>query len=141
MKTTLLSKVLPSALLLALSATSAFAHHSAIQFDFTVEKDYTGVVKQFAAKNPHMILVLEVKDASGATKEIEFEGHSTNNMYRNGYRKGMINVGDTVTAHVAPLKDGTDGGYVTAAVTAKGEEFGMISRARGEAARAQAEGR
>lgn len=141
MKTTLLSKVIPATLLLAFASTVALAHHSAIQFDFTVEKDYTGVVKEFAAKNPHMILVLETKDKNGATAQIEFEGHSTNNMYRNGYRKGMINVGDTVTVHVAPLKDGTDGGYVTAAVTAKGEDFGMVSRARGEAARAQAEGR
>jgi hypothetical protein len=142
MKTKLLSTILPASVLsLAFAASAAFAHHSAIQFDFATEKDYTGVVKQFAAKNPHMILVMEVKDDKGATQEIQFEGHSTNNMYRNGYRKGMINVGDTVTVHVAPLKDGTPGGYVTSAVTAKGEDFGMQSRARGEATRAQAEGR
>ena len=36
-----------------------------------------------------MRLVLQVKDAKG-DREIEFEGHSTNNMYRAGYRANMI---------------------------------------------------
>ena len=43
-------------------------------------------VKDFAAINPHMRLVVELKDAKG-TREVRFEGHSTNNMYRSGYRK------------------------------------------------------
>jgi hypothetical protein len=41
----------------------------------------------------------------------------------------MIQVGDTITVYVAPLRDGSDGGYVTAAVTAKGVRFGAVSAA------------
>ena len=62
-----------------------------------------GVVLKFQAINPHMRLVLRVTDAKG-TREIEFEGHSTNNMYRAGYRDKMIQVGDTITVYVAPLQ-------------------------------------
>jgi hypothetical protein len=58
-----------------------------------------------------MRIVLEVTDAKG-TREIGFEGHSLNNMYRGGYRNGMIKYGDKITVFVAPLKDGSGSGYV-----------------------------
>jgi hypothetical protein len=104
--------------------TSVAAHHSAAQFDFGKPVQVSGVVKKFQAINPHMRLVLEVTDAKGK-RDIEFEGHSTNNMYRAGYRNKMICVGDKITVTIAPLRDGSDGGYVTAAETAKGQRFGM----------------
>ena len=116
----------------ALVGVPASAHHSAIQFDFTKSVPIKGVVIKFEAINPHMRMILRVTDAKG-TRDIEVEGHSTNNMYRAGYRDKMIQVGDTVTVYVAPLKDGSDGGYVTAATTAKGTRFGVVSRAIREA--------
>ena len=118
-------------------APSLAAHHSAAQFDFGKTAQVTGVVKKFQAINPHMRLVLEVTDAKG-TREIEFEGHSTNNMYRAGYRNNMIKLGDKITVTIAPLRSGEDGGYVTAAVNSKGQAFGM--GAQGLAERAKAEG-
>ena len=129
-----------TAALLALWATAVAAHHSAQQFDFGRSVAIAGVVKRFQSINPHMRLVLAVSDAKG-TREIAFEGHSTNNMYRSGYRDGMIKVGDKITVYVAPLRDGSDGGYVTAATTADGKRFGAQSRAEQEAERAKAEGR
>ena len=117
--------------LLVFGATLA-AHHSAVQFDFTRTVSVTGTVMKFRAINPHMQLVLHVKDAKGE-RDIEFEGHSTNNMYRSGYRDNMIKVGDTITVSIAPLRSGADGGYVTAAVTASGARFGMGSRAQTQA--------
>ena len=126
--------------LLVLLATAVAAHHSAQQFDFGRSVAISGVVKRFQSINPHMRLVLSVTDAKG-TREIAFEGHSTNNMYRAGYRDGMIKVGDKVTVYVAPLRDGSDGGYVTAASTADGRRFGPQSRAEQERERAKAEGK
>ena len=60
-----------------------------------------------------MRMVLEVTDAKG-TRETAFDGHSLNNMYRGGYRNGMIKYGDKITVFVAPPKDGSEGGYLTA---------------------------
>jgi len=121
------------------------AHHSAVQFDFAKQVQYTGVVKEFAAINPHMRMTLELKDAKG-THEVKFEGHSTNNMYRAGYRKGMVQAGDTITVNAAPYRDGTEGGYVIAASKPDGTHFGVKGRAQtvqqtGEEVRKQAEGR
>ena len=121
-------------------ASLATAHHSAVQFDFTKSVAIKGMVLKFQAINPHMRLVLRVTDAKG-TREIEFEGHSTNNMYRSGYRDKMIQVGDAITVFVAPLKDGTDGGYVTAALTAAGVRFGAQSREDAARERERAETR
>lgn len=120
----------------------AMAHHSAVQFDFTKSVSYKGTVKEFAAINPHMRLLIEVKDAKGV-HDIKFEGHSTNNMYRSGYRKGMVKVGDTVTVNAAPLRDGTEGGYVVSVQLANGEFFGMRSTRAADAAaeKAKAEAR
>jgi hypothetical protein len=100
----------------------------------------TGVVVKFIAINPHMQLVLKVTDAKG-TRDIEFEGHSTNNMYRAGYRDRMIKVGDKITVYAAPLRSGADGGYVTAASTANGQRFGPRSAAEAAAEREKAEGK
>ena len=128
------------AALLILCGAGASAHHSAGQFDFTKSASMSGVVKRFQAINPHMRLVLVVTDAKGS-RDVAFEGHSTNNMYRSGYRDGMIKVGDKITVFVAPLRDGSEGGYVTAATIADGRRFGAQSRAEQEAERAKAEGR
>ena len=116
------------------------AHHSAAQFDFTKSVAVTGVVKKFEAINPHMRLILQVTDGRG-TRPIEFEGHSTNNMYRAGYRDKMIGIGDKITVNVAPLKDGSEGGYVTGAITAKGLKFGAVTAAEAAREKERAEGR
>jgi hypothetical protein len=122
------------------AGSTVLAHHSAAQFDFSKSVAITGVVVRFVAINPHMRLVLRVTDVKG-TREVEFEGHSTNNMYRAGYRDRMIKVGDTITVYAAPLRSGDDGGYVTAATTANGQRFGPRSSAEAAAERAKAEGK
>jgi hypothetical protein len=114
----------------------ALAHHSAVQYDFTKLVEIKGTVKQFSAVNPHMRMTLEVKDAKGM-HEVKLEGHSTNNMYRNGYRKGMVNAGDAITVNVAPLRNGDEGGYVLGATAANGEYFGVRSTRSLDAAKAK----
>jgi hypothetical protein len=122
-------------------APTAQAHHSAAMFDFAKTAKVTGVVKQFELINPHMRLVLVVTDPKG-TREIKFEGHSLNNMYRAGWRKDLVKVGERMTVNIAPMKDGSDGGYVTSAVMANGKQFGGRSSAQSaEELRRQAESR
>jgi len=127
------------ALVVALGSTAS-AHHSAVQYDFTKSASNTGVVVKFQAINPHMRLTLRVTDEKG-TRELEIEGHSTNNMYRAGYRDGLIKVGDKITVNVAPLRDGSEGGYMVAAVTANGTRFGLQSAADRAREREKAEGK
>src|SRR5262245_17637131 len=85
-----------------------FAHHSAAQFNFTTPKPIAGTVKEVRMANPHMRLILTVTDDKG-TRDIEYEGHSLNNLYRAGWRPDAVKVGDKVTVTIAPRKDGNDG--------------------------------
>jgi hypothetical protein len=114
-----------SALLLSMSA-AAIAHHSAAQFDFQNTVLISGTVVEARFANPHMRLILEVTDEERGTRDIEFEGHSRNNMRRQGLLPGMFEIGDDITIRIAPMRDGQDGGYVTGVRTPDGEEIGRV---------------
>ncbi|MGD8809698.1 MAG: DUF6152 family protein [Gammaproteobacteria bacterium] len=118
-----------ASLLLACLAGTAIAHHSAAQFDFQNTVLISGTVVEARFANPHMRLVLEVTDDERGTRDIEFEGHSRNNMVRQGLLPGMFTVGDDITIRIAPMRDGADGGYVTGVRTADGEEIGRVTGA------------
>lgn len=117
-----------SAILLMGTAGGAYAHHSAAQFDFQNAVNMTGVVKEARFSNPHGRIILTVTDERG-TRDIEFEAHSRNNMYRQGFRPDMMKVGDKITIRIAPTRNGEDGGYVTAVLTADGTAIGNITSA------------
>jgi len=102
----------------------AMAHHSAAAQDFTKRVQVDGVVKSWRIMNPHGKLLIQVSDAKG-TREIELETHSRNNVYRSGYRDGMIKAGDKIKVFIAPNRDGSDGGYVIGFETAAGEKVGL----------------
>ena len=111
-------------LLISIGSTAA-AHHSAAGQDFTKRVEMEGVVKSWQIMNPHGKLVIQVTDAKGA-REIELETHSRNNVYRAGYRDGMINAGDKIKVYIAPNRDGSDGGYLVAinnALYVSGKEY------------------
>ena len=103
--------------------SAANAHHSAIRFDLTIRDNMvTGIVKEWVPANPHTKIVLEVTDKKG-TRDIEFEGHSRNNVYRRGWRPEMVHTGDTLAIDIAPMRTGEDGGYVKTFILKDGKEF------------------
>jgi hypothetical protein len=113
-------------LLIVLTAPVAGAHHSAAAMDFANTVEIEGIVKEIQVVNPHTKFVLEVTDDRG-TRDIEFEAHSRNNVYRAGYRDGIVEVGDKIKATIAPMRDGSDGGYVTGFETADGRRVGLAN--------------
>ena len=113
-------------LLLGVMAAAAGAHHSAAQFDFGNTVLVRGKVVSARFANPHMRLILEVTDTKRGTRHIEFEGHSRANMQRQGLMPELFGVGDTITIRIAPMRDGSDGGYITALRTPSGKEIGRV---------------
>src|SRR5438552_7944016 len=107
----------------------ATAHHSAAAQDFSKRVEMNGVVKSWRIVNPHGKLVVEVTDAKG-TRALELETHSRNNVYRAGYRDGMVKAGDKIKVFIAPNRDGTDGGYLVAFETADGVKVGLDASLR-----------
>lgn len=118
-----MKKLLGVAFALLVAPCAALAHHSAIRFDLTIRDNMvSGIVKDWQPANPHTKIVLEITDQKG-TRDVEFEGHSLNNYYRNGMRNGMVKVGDKITLIAAPTRDGSDGGYALGVIAADGTRF------------------
>jgi hypothetical protein len=117
------------AVLMFVVGVSAIAHHSAAGQDFNKRVEMDGVVKSWQIMNPHGKLVIDVADAKGK-RSIQFETHSRNNVYRAGYRDGMVKAGDKIKVVIAPNKDGSDGGYLVGFVTAAGEKIGLDAALR-----------
>lgn len=99
------------------------AHHSAAQFDFSQMVPVTGKVIHVDVSNPHIDLILEITNDDGSTKQVQFEGHSRNNVYRRGWRPGAFEEGDVITIFIAPMRNGEDGGYIQEFEMADGRKF------------------
>jgi hypothetical protein len=116
-------------LLACLAVMPASAHHSAAQFDFQNHVVIEGKVIEARFANPHMRLILEVTDDARGTRHIEYEGHSRNNMIRQGLLPGLFTVGDNIAIRIAPMRNGDDGGYVLGVRGPDGTEIGGVTGA------------
>ena len=105
-------------------AVPAAAHHSAAIFDFRNPHTSRGRVKDIEVVNPHTHMKLSITDAKG-TRDWVFEGHSASNFYRAGYTRGSVNPGDEISITYAPMRDGSDGGYIVAFTTKAGTHVGF----------------
>ena len=91
-----------------LTASPLSGHHSiAAGFDMEKTTTVTGAVTSMAWKNPHALLLIDVKDAKGQTQTWSVWFSSSNGMYRRGWRKGDLPVGATVTVTGFAARDGS----------------------------------
>jgi uncharacterized protein DUF6152 len=75
-----------------------FAHHStAAEFDRQKPITFTGTIKKIDWMNPHIYTHVEVKGADGKTVVYRVEGGPPNALFRQGWRKDSLHVGETVT--------------------------------------------
>jgi hypothetical protein len=83
-------------------------HHSiAAGFDMERTTTVTGTVANMAWKNPHALLLIDVKDSKGQTQAWSVWFSSSNGMYRRGWRRDDLPVGATVTVTGFAARDGS----------------------------------
>jgi hypothetical protein len=125
MLNTIMRKLQRAGLVLAglVLAAGVQAHHSVAQFDFAQNVEITGKIVHIDVSNPHIDLILEQPAEGGGTKQVQYEGHSRNNVYRRGWRPDMLKDGDTVTIFIAPMRNGEDGGYIQSFKLEDGRTF------------------
>ena len=75
------------------------AHHSvSAEFDTTKTIKFTGKVSGIAWGNPHIYTLVDAPDpASGKMVTFRVEGGPPNSLFRAGWRKDSLTVGQTVT--------------------------------------------
>ncbi len=100
----------------------ALSHHSHAMFDHTVEESVTGTVADFAYRNPHVFLYVDVEQ-DGEMVHYWFEMSNIPNMIRRGIGHNTFSEGDEVTVNFWPLKDGRPGGNYSTIVAADGTQY------------------
>ena len=97
---------------LLFGALSVAAHHSAAAaYDTASKITLKGTVTKVEWKNPHVFYYLDVADTSG-TVNWAIEASTPNQLYRNGWRKDDLKIGDAVTvANSSPARNGTKKAY------------------------------
>jgi hypothetical protein len=104
-----------------LLAAPALAHHSSAMFDASKETQITGVVKIFKFENPHVNIVVTVKDEkSGTATDWFIEAGSVRGLAMAGWRRSTLKAGDAITVVGRPLRDGQPGASLVRAVLADG---------------------
>lgn len=84
------------------------AHHSNSGFDVEKIIEIKGVVKEWKWSNPHTWIILSgVDDGSGGQTDWSAEGRPPGVLGRAGWTRNSIKVGETVSIHCSPAKDGT----------------------------------
>ncbi len=90
------------------AAAPVFAHHSfAAEFDGQKRITLTGVVSKVDWVNPHAYIYIDVKGEDGSVVNWGIETGAPNVLYRQGWRKDDLKVGDKVTLDAFVAKDGS----------------------------------
>jgi uncharacterized protein DUF6152 len=85
----------------------AQAHHSTLPFDGEHPTTIRGTVQEFAWRNPHSYIYLDVKNEAGATEHWAIETESLIFLRRLGWSKDMMKPGDIISAIGARAKNGS----------------------------------
>jgi len=86
---------------------TVIGHHSFdAEFDRNKPVTLKGSVTRVDWGNPHIWVFMDVKDDTGKVSNWGVEGGAPNALFRNGWRKDSLKVGDTVTVEGFKSKDG-----------------------------------
>jgi len=123
MRTRLLPATLVIGLLAPVIDVTVQAHHSHAMFDLSKEVTLTGTISKVLFRNPHVMLILDVKGPDGQTVSWTVEMSTIEIENRRGLTPSMLKPGDVITVKLNPLRDGSKGGNYTSLTTADGKTF------------------
>ena len=99
-------KLLGGLFVMVCLAVPLSAHHAAnAKYDERKPITIKGTVTKVEWMNPHIYFYVDAKDANGAVTNWAVEGGTPNQLYRKGWRKDSLKIGDTVTVEGFAAKD------------------------------------
>lgn len=115
------------AAVLIVTGSPLFAHHS-WPVDTGREITVKGTVTGYEWGNPHVMMGLEVRDASGRIEKWNVGGPSTTRMAGNGWDRNTLKMGDVITASGYQFSDGQKILRLQRIVMASGKEMFLYGR-------------
>ena len=94
-----------SAVILAISSVTAFAHHGTAAYDQKANVSLKATITDFQFVNPHVQYFFDTKDDDGNVIHWNCEGTNPAMLARAGWTKNTLKPGDQVTMVVHPNKD------------------------------------
>lgn len=122
MKSKLL-RVLALGLAVSLVSVPLAAHHGYAAYETDKKVTIKGTVTDWRWSNPHCILQLDVKDASGNVAHWVAETENPAAMARNGWTKESLKVGDEITVSAVPVKNGRPVGRIIEIMFSNGQKL------------------
>jgi hypothetical protein len=108
---------------LVVTGGAVVAHHSfAAQYDRNKPVTLTGAVTRIEWMNPHVYFYMDVREASGTTVNWAIEGGAPNTLYRAGWRRDSLKIGDQLTVEGFLAHDGTRLANMRTATLADGRQ-------------------
>jgi hypothetical protein len=133
-----MTRTLLTGLLALAFAAPVVAHHSiSAEFDMNKPVTFSGTVTKIEWTNPHIYTHVEVKEPDGKVVEYRVEGGPPNALYRAGWRKDTLKIGDKVTVSGLRAKIATSTNIGVATVTTADGKRVFATGGGGGAAAAQ----
>jgi hypothetical protein len=89
-----------------LAVIPSYAHHGTAAYDAAKDVTITGTVTAFNFLNPHVLIAVDVKSATGTIEKWQGEMTSPNHLTRMGWNKNTLKPGDQVTLVGSGAKSG-----------------------------------
>jgi hypothetical protein len=107
------------------STVSLLAHHSAAPaYDTDKKITLRGTVTKLEWQNPHVFYYLDVVDDSGKLTNWAIEASTPNQLYRRGWRKDDLKIGEVVTlTDSSPARNGSPRAYGGTLTLANGRKI------------------
>ena len=117
-----LSVIVPIIAFLTVSVP-LFAHHGTASYDPSKTVTVTGTVTEYIWTNPHVLLKVDAKDASGNTAHWVIETQNPVTQMSHGWTKNTFKPGDEVVVDVTPARNGSPVGIFKNHIVINGTEF------------------
>ena len=119
-----MKRILIVLVVLSLGGGTLLAHHGrGATYDGKKEIAVKGTVKQVLWRNPHIGILIDVKDAAGKVTTWSIEHSNVSTLARLGYSRTSLQAGMEVTAYVNPGSQGEPIGLCRKIVLADGKEI------------------
>ena len=102
---------------------STFAHHGTANYDMTKLVTLKGTVTDFQFVNPHVLILVDVKNDKGVVEHWQAEATSPNHLVRAGWTKNIVKSGDQITISGFRAKNGANVLRFEKMVLANGQEI------------------